>query len=287
MADKKFEKSAPEKNKRRWIFRTIRSAFVIYVLVTVFVVIAEPWLMFPGIMRTSEEIDLFDPSLTTVSIPTGDEQQIQGLLYEPENPRGLVIICHGNGDLLCFMEDEVRQMSRNFDVAVLAFDYRGFGNSDGFPTATRLIEDGQAAYDFAIEKGYSARKIVVYGRSLGGAIATSIAANNEIAGLGLRSTFSSITGVAAAKFPWLPVRWLLRNRFPSAERIADYHGPLVQRHGDADRIVPIRFGRELFEAATNASSKVFIEEKGLGHNQPPTRKFWNAFGKMLDECLAD
>ncbi len=284
MTNEKFVKKRPQK-KTKVFFRILRSAAIIYVVVTVFVVIGEPWLMFPGMVRPSENIDTSNPQLKTVSIQTGNDQQLQGLLYEPDHSRGLLIICHGNGDLLCYMEEEVRIRSQQFDVAVLAFDYRGFGNSEGFPTASRLYEDGQAVYDFAIQQGYSPSKIVIYGRSLGGAVAISIAADNQVAGLGLRSTFSSITDVAAGKFPWLPVRWLLRNRFPSAEKIAGYRGPLVQRHGTADRIVPIQFGRELHEAAINASPKVFVEEKGLGHNVPPTEKFWNAFGKMLDQCL--
>lgn len=256
-----------------------------YALVILLVAIAEPWLMFPGIARRGLEIDTSHAQLETVSISTTDEQTLQGLLYTPKVSRGLVIICHGNGDILCFMEDEVISMGQRYDVTVLAFDYRGFGNSEGFPSSKRLYEDGQAVYDYAVGQGFSPEKIVVFGRSLGGAIAVSIASENQVAGLGLQSTFSSITDVAAKKFFWLPVRWLLRNRFPSDEKIVNYTGPLVQCHGTADGVVPFQFGKELHEAASETTSKVFVEEPGRGHNTPPTQKFWTEFGKMLDEVL--
>lgn len=268
---------------RYW--RWFRMLAVPYALVVVLVAIGEPWLMFPGIARRGLEIDSAGGRLETVSIPTTDDQTLQGLLCSPEGSRGLIIICHGNGDLLCFMEEEVLFMGQEFNMAVLAFDYRGFGNSEGFPSSKRLYEDGQAVYDYAMEQGFPPEKVVVFGRSLGGAIAVSIASENKVAGLGLQSTFSSITEVAARKFFWLPVRWLIRNQFPSEEKIVNYDGPLVQCHGTADRVVPFEFGEKLHAAATNTSSKVFVEEPGRGHNNPPTDKFWREFAKMLDECL--
>lgn len=288
VTEKSFEKQLDQKvNPLKRVWKWFRTLLVPYVLVVILVMIGEPWLMFPGIARPGAEIDTSWPELETVSIPTTDDQTLQGLLFTPETSRGLVIICHGNGDLLCYMEDEVRVMSKRFDATVLAFDYRGYGNSDGFPSAKRLYEDGQAAYDYALQQGFKPEEIVVFGRSLGGAIAISIASENDVAGLGLQSTFSSITEVAASKFFWLPVRWLLRNRFPSAEKIARYDGPLVQCHGDADRIVPFRFGMKLHEAATLASPKVFVEEPGRGHNTPPTDNFWAEFGRMLDSVWED
>jgi fermentation-respiration switch protein FrsA (DUF1100 family) len=279
-----FEKQRNKKDKP-FLIRVLKFICFAYLAIMLLMWIGQSWLMFPGILRPGVQIDTSHPNLKTVEFVTGDNEKLQGLLFQPESSRGLVIICHGNGDILCYMEEEVQAMGQRFGVSVLAFDYRGFGNSEGFPNSQRLYDDGQAAYDFAVDQGFSPNEIVVYGRSLGGAIAVSIAAENEVAGLGLRSTFSYITDVAAEKYFWLPVRWLLSNRFPSADKIPSYQGPLVQRHGTADGIVPIKFGRELHDAAINASSRVFVEEEGLGHNQPCTEKFWSAFGRMLDGCL--
>jgi len=150
-----------------------------------------------------------------------------------------------------------------------------------------LYVDGQAVYDFAISLGYNKDNIVVFGRSLGGAVAISIVENNPVAGLGIRSSFSKLSDLAAARFPWLPVKLLIRNDFPSAEKFASYSGPLVQMHGKSDGVIPIRFGRELHASATSASPKTFITVEGFHHNGPTPKEFWIEFGKMLDHCLTE
>lgn len=269
------------------LFRWLGFLFVTYVIILLVFYFCQSWMMFPGLLRMQVAIDDSAPELEVVRIITPDKESLEGILYEPPNPRGLVIVCHGNGDLVCLMQGEVKYLSRRFNVAVLAFDYRGYGNSDGFPTDKRLYGDGQAVYDFAIGQGYTKDNIVIYGRSLGGAIAVSMAENNPIAGLGIRSSFSKMSDLAAFKYPWLPVRLLIRNDFPSSEKFSSYSGPLVQMHGSADGVIPIKFGRELFESATNAAPKKFMEIEGLGHNGQTPEPFWFEFGNMLDDCLPE
>ena len=258
---------------------------IVYVIVVLIFYFFQSYMLFPGLLRQRIAIDDLPAGLEAVRIPTADDENLDGVLFKPEDPRGLVILCHGNGDLICYMLNEVTQLGKRFNVAVLAFDYRGYGNSEGFPTDQRLYADGQAVYDFAIAQGYTGDNIVVFGRSLGGAIAISIAENNPITALGIRSSFSKLSDLAAAKFPWLPVKLLIKNDFPSAEKLSSYSGPLVQMHGSADQVIPIKFGRKLHESATNASPKKFMEIKGFGHNGPTPEPYWVEFGKMLDETL--
>lgn len=268
------------------VFRVLKIIAVGYVGILLLVLFAESKIMFPGTMRATATIDTTSPNLEIVSMESGG-QTIQGLLYNADRPRGLIILCHGNGEMLGDLEDELGWFSERYRVSVLAFDYRGYGNSEGAPTQNRLYQDGQAAYDFARQRGFSPEEIVLFGRSLGGAVAVDIASKNQVAGMGLSNTFSSMTDVAASKFIWLPVRLVLRNRFPSAKRIERYQGPLVQRHGTMDQIVPIRFGKKLFDSATQAESKVFVEDPRGTHNQNLSENFWSAFGEMLDRCLPE
>jgi hypothetical protein len=122
--------------------------------------------------------------------------------------------------------------------------------------------------------------IVLMGESLGGAVAVDLAAGEGARALVLESTFSSLPDVAAYHYPWLPVRWAMRTRLDSAAKIGRYHGPLLQAHGDADTIVPIRFGRRLFEAAGEPKQLLLLS--GHDHNDPMPPEFYDALAVLID-----
>lgn len=266
-----------------WLFLLVFG----YLILTVGLVIAEPFLIFPAPPGSGYQVKSKSEPVQLVAFTASDNVKLSALFYRPEGVQGAMIFCHGNGESIASLEDHVIQLGKRYQCAVLAFDYRGYGDSEGHSTSDGLVLDGQAAYDFLIEQGFRSGKILVYGRSLGGAVAVSIAANNEIGGLILHSTFSSLSEVASSKFPYLPVSLLLRNRFPSAERIAKYNGPLLQRHGTADKVVPFRFGKKLHEAAgTPDSLKTWITEEGVGHHQWPSEKFWRELDRMAASVFA-
>ncbi len=132
-----------------------------------------------------------------------------------------------------------------YDVAVFAFDFRGYGRSAGTSRGTR---SGRGCPRRAAVVGSACRRgrrptIVLWGRSIGGAIAVQLAADPGARGLILERTFTSLPDVAAYHYPWLPVRWLMRNRFDSLARIGVYRGPLLQSHGTADEVVPFEQGQ--------------------------------------------
>jgi fermentation-respiration switch protein FrsA (DUF1100 family) len=121
--------------------------------------------------------------------------------------------------------------------------------------------------------------IVLVGTSLGGAVAVDLAAADGARGLVLENTFTSLPDVAAEQLPLLPVRWLMRTRLDSRGKIGGYRGPLLQAHGDADRVVPFALGRQLFEAANEP--KRFVRVEGGGHNDPPSRESLLALEQFL------
>lgn len=177
---------------------------------------------------------------------------------------------------------------------VLCFDYRGYGDNPGSPSEEGLATDARAAWNFATQsRGVSADRIVLYGESLGGGVAVRLAAElcgeqTPPAGLVLRSTFSSLVDVASQIYPWMPVRWLLRDRFESDRRIGEVSCPLLMLHGKLDTIVPLSQGRKLFNAAPAQSKnhvpKQFVELPSADHNdviETEGSAFTRAIGEFL------
>ena len=179
--------------------------------------------------------------------------------------------------------DVVSQLSEALDASIFIFDYRGYGHSEGSPTEAGCIADGLAAQRWLAQRiGKQPSDVVVMGRSIGGSIATAVAAKQGAKALVLINAFSRMTDVAAQHYPWLPVRLVMKNRYDSVARIRDYRGPVFQSHGTDDWIVPIRFGRELFEAAPT-TQKRFVELSDYGHNDPEPDRYFRELRSFLGQ----
>ena len=144
---------------------------------------------------------------------------------------------------------------------VICFDYRGFGDNVGKPSEAAFAADAQAIWWYMTEALHiDPRRIVIFGESLGGGVATRLAselsaAGTPPAGLVLRSTFTRLTDTAAWHYPWLPVRWLMLDRYASVECIGEVTCPIVIFHGRRDRIVPFEEAEQLLAAAREKSSR--------------------------------
>jgi uncharacterized protein len=176
-----------------------------------------------------------------------------------------VLILHGNaGNLATPGRPEHDRQLHDLGLGVVALDYRGYGNSEGKPSEAGLYADARSAYDFLRDSlRIPADRIVIYGHSLGSAVATQLATSVEAAGLILEGGFTSVADLGQAIYPWVPVRWLSRNRFDSKARIGKLRMPLLMIHGRDDMTVPLAQGRRLFAAAPEP--KTFVEVPG-GHD---------------------
>ena len=147
---------------------------------------------------------------------------------------------------------------------VLLVGYRGYGGSDGRPTEEGLYADGRAAIAYLRGRGVPARRIVLYGESLGTGVAVKMAVEHEVGAVILEAPFTSAVDVGARAYPILPVRWLMKDRYESLGRIAAIDAPLLIVHGEDDRTIPVTQGRRMLAAAREPKQSVFIA--GAGHD---------------------
>ena len=153
--------------------------------------------------------------------------------------------------------------ARGFDVVLL--DYRGYGGNPGSPTEEGLAADARAAHRYLVdERGVDPGRVLLWGESLGAAVAVRLARERTIGGLVLRSPFTSLADVGAVHYPFLPVRLLLRDRYPVAEQVARVRVPTTVVLGTADRIVPPAESRAVADAAAQLHRRV--EVPGADHN---------------------
>ena len=178
--------------------------------------------------------------------------------------RGLVLVFHGNAGNIGHRLDYLR-MFHDLGYASLILDYRGYGRSSGKPSEDGTYLDAAAAWRHATQVlGYPAARIVLFGESMGGAVAAQLAAVQKPAALVLASTFTSVPDLGAEIYPWLPVRALARIRYDTRKRLATIASPVLVIHSRGDDIIPFSHGEQLFAAAI--SPKQILEIEG-GHNE--------------------
>ena len=159
-------------------------------------------------------------------------------------------------------------------------EYRGYSGNPGSPNEPGLYEDGRASLVFTQSEGLPLDRIVLLGESLGSGVAVQMATEFDVGALVLEAPFSSAVDVAAGAYWFLPVRWLMKDRFDSIARIAKVRAPLFMVHGERDRVVPIRLGRKLFAAASDPKEVVYLPD--AGHNDLPAHGSTQAVIEFLE-----
>ena len=242
----------------------------------------ERFLVYPAPPRAGVELQPDGLAFEDVYFRGDDGTTLHAWYVPHPSPRAVILYNHGNGVDVPRLAGRLQVLHDRIGASVLAWDYRGYGQSEGKPHEENLIADGRVALDLLAELAeVPPTSIVLMGRSLGGGVAVALAAETPVGGLVLDRTFSRLTDTAAAHYPWLPVRWLMQNRFPSIERIASYDGPLLQTHGTEDRIIPFELAEQLFAAAPSAK-KQFIRIEGGDHNGPLPDECYDALEEFLE-----
>lgn len=201
------------------------------------------------------------PQAAEVALETSDGEKLVAWHVPPRDGKPVVIYFHGNGEIVAWRAERHRATIAD-GTGLIAVNFRGYGGSTGTPTETGLHRDAEAAYAFAAAR-YAPQRIVLWGHSLGTGVAVRLAAAKPVGKLILEAPYTSTADIAAQLFPYVPVRWLMRDQFRSDQWIGKVHVPLLIMHGARDDAISIEFGRRLFAVANEP--KRFIAFPQGGH----------------------
>ena len=228
----------------------------------------ESMMTFRPVQISATQMKSIPDGAETVWFNSADGTRLNGFYFESESKTetATIVFFHGNGgnitDITWLGQ---RFVKRGFNV--LLFDYRGYGASDGVTgDESGLYADGDAAVAFLVnEKKVRPEQIVLYGHSLGTAVAADVASRGKFGAVVLESGFSSASSVAASALPWLPraLHFLGKNRFESARKLPKVKSPILIAHGDPDRTIPSSEAQLLFAAANEPRKLLIIP--GAGH----------------------
>ena len=199
------------------------------------------------------------------------------------NPRWTVLVSHGNGGNVSHRLDRALLLQARLGASVLLYDYRGYGRSEGSPDEAGTYRDARAAYQWLVRHGKTrVDRLVLFGESLGSAVALDLALSKPAAALVLESPFTSVPDMARTTI-FLPLAPLVRTRYDNLAKVVRLRIPLLVLHGDHDGVVPFALGRRLFEAAPEP--KRFYAIPGADHNDTYLvggEAYWKAVASFLE-----
>jgi hypothetical protein len=252
----------------RWLLYGVGSIVVVVLLVLTLAYVFQRRLVYLPSTGPLPPAAQVLPGARDVRLTTADGLAL-GAWFVPPEGRDLghaVLVANGNGGDRSHRV-ELAAALRAEGLSVLLFDYRGYGGNAGDPSAGGLALDVRAARAYLVDDlRIPANRIVYYGESLGGGVVSELAVEHPPGGLLLRSPFTELADTAAEHYPFLPVRMLLKDRFPVVEHVRRVRVPTVVVWGSADSIVPPAQSRAVAEAA--AGPVTTVEIRGADHNDP-------------------
>jgi fermentation-respiration switch protein FrsA (DUF1100 family) len=250
---------------RRRVVRLVTAGLVAYLTALALLFILQRQLLFPAgqappSLERARLADLMDPE----KITTADGLELLSWYRRPpRDDAPLILFFHGNAGTI---ENRAMKAKTYIDAGfgLLLVEYRGYGGNPGSPSEAGLYADGRAALAFAAARGIAPGHIVLHAESLGTGVAVQMATEQRAAALVLEAPYTSIADVAQSAFPLFPVRWLVRDRFASVDKIGRIGVPLFVIHGEDDQTIPVQFGKALFAAASEPKEARWLP--GAGHN---------------------
>ncbi|MDJ0553815.1 MAG: alpha/beta hydrolase [Microcoleaceae cyanobacterium MO_207.B10] len=233
------------------IVRLIRSTLIIYVLVGVWAFFFSDRLIFLPRPSSYEENGQF------IKLRSNDTVKITGLYLPNSEARYTILYSHGNAEDLGEILPRLKDL-RDIGFSIFAYDYQGYGTSEGSPSVKGAYQDINSAYEYLTQKlGIPANQIIVYGRSVGGGPSVDLASRQPVAGLVIESSFTTTFRVVT-RIPIYPF-----DKFPNIDKIKNVNCPVLVIHGNADLVVPFSHGQQLFGAANQPKLSFWVD--GAGH----------------------
>jgi hypothetical protein len=200
-----------------------------------------------------------------VYFATDDGVRLNGWFVPRAGATSTLLWFHGNAGNISHRVENIKLLHDQVNVNIFIFDYRGYGRSEGTASEEGTYRDGAAAIELLRQRyGVEANKLIIFGRSLGAAVAAEMATRVQSLAVILETPFTSVRDVARDKLPFLPIGPLLKTRYDVVEKIRKLSSPLLVLHGDRDEVVPFSHGKRVFDAAPQP--KWFYTIAGAGHN---------------------
>lgn len=265
----------------RHLFRPAALALIAWAIV-VFLMLAleSSFLYFPSRTLDARPRD-YGLDADEVRLTADDGVGLHGWWLHGRGARVLVWF-HGNAGNISHRLDNAKRLIDRFGLDILLVDYRGYGLSEGRPSEAGLYRDGLAMYDEAVRRGFGPARIVLFGRSLGAAVAVEVGLQRRSAAMILETPFRSVPAMARAHYPFIPAV-LIRSRFDVEAKIAAVEVPKLILHGDRDEIVPLAHARRIFDLARPPKRIHLI--RGAGHNDTYLvggEEYFRAWREFLD-----
>lgn len=206
----------------------------------------------------------FPAPFDAVSLSTRDGLDLASWVAAPKRDDASVIVYfHGNGGHAGYRADKMVPYLET-GMGAMMVEYRGYGGNPGSPTESGLYHDAEAALAWLAGQNIGADRVILYGESLGAAVAVELATRHAVKAVVLEAPFTSLGDAGARIYPFLPIRWLALDHYDTISKIGTISAPLMVVHGERDQIVPADMGRALLTAAHAPKRGLFLP--GLGHN---------------------
>jgi fermentation-respiration switch protein FrsA (DUF1100 family) len=217
-----------------------------------------------GGRKISATPDAINLAYEEVRLLTTDNVQLHGWYVPHPEPRATVLFFHGNAGNISHRLHSIL-IFHQLRLSVFIIDYRGYGQSEGKPTEQGTRLDANAAWQYLVQqRKLLPEQVILFGRSLGAAVAAELATRHPPAALIVESAFTSVPDIAADLYPWLPVRWISRFSYDTRAYLQQLGCPVLVVHSEEDDIIPFRHGEALYQAA--AGDKDLLTLRG-GHNE--------------------
>ena len=242
----------------KYLYFTVSSIIIAYIVVIIFVYFYQRNLLYHP-SENNYQNDTIQFKHQEIFIKVNDEIKLKSWIINKDlkNFKTLVFF-HGNAGDLSNRIYKLNELDK-LNINILLISWRGFSGNEGYPTEKNLYEDAEAAIKWLNKKKVSNSQIILYGESLGTGVAVEIASKNNFNSIILESPFTSIENSAKIYYPYLPVSFLLKDRYDSISKIKKINSPILIMHGRKDDIVPFFMGKKLFEKANSPKDSYFTD----------------------------
>ena len=265
-------------NKKMYNLFLISLVFLVYFLVTLGLYVFQRNLLYHP-MENNYSGDKLTVKIEKVKIITEDKIDLLAWHHVKDNNKYKTILyLHGNAGSL---ENRIHKINhfKNININFLLISWRGFSGNKGKPTEQGLYEDARSAVRWLKLNGIDEDQIIIYGESLGTGIATEIAQNKNFAGIILESPFTSMVDAGKNKYPFLPVKFLLKDKYKSDKKIKNISSPILVMHGKVDKIVPFHMGKKMYDLANKP--KYFYFSDYDNHMMEYNKKLLNSLKSFI------